>query len=643
MRITKLELYGVPIDNTYKNVFDGWASSNESTYVCMRNYATKLGIYPSQEKYSGDIKSVKISDGIAKITVRGNYFDVKQYNYALVYEGNERVTAFFVTNCVSENDGENSASTLTLEYDVWANNYPLINANSGGNTLCTVKEGHIDRFATAVYNGALRFSKIDLPIPRISPSMTKKPRLPFAPTLETDYGTISNATIPIPVWYVFAMDEEINVTGEGRVVTFDEAFYYVFFPAFAITATNVKPLLVSTKSTNASTSHILGTVTDGQHIWNIKDILTSAGATHTYYCGLTASPPFNYSVKYIEGRPTSEYPYSFWISVDEPANIVNIGNTAVTNIPVLFKQYTSEYTELYQSKDYITDEIAIRYNLDKSIPINKVKQNSFDCEIPYNYYPYKYQSANFGDKEINLVMPTTSTRWEVYAKNTGFGTECRVRRFNFDNEETYEFFGVNRNFGVPLSVDKLSEFFRDNGARFLVSNISKGASLFAGIAKKNVGAAISGTGGLLNNVATVSDLSEQRDTFLIPSQFDNLSTRILDTLYVYDNECIEDENLTADLFVTHANGYIINQRMNFLIQHRAFFEYKRSDDVRFTYIRNINERRKLEEIFSNGVRFWHINNFNKTTNNLYRVKNLDTEVLNAEIWLLSGNYISWED
>ena len=116
-----VEFFKVPFDNSYKKVFDINSFKGDIRLEKVFHNEVLLkssSVFKIQEPSVANIK--RYNNNII-LTIRDNYFSMRNYNYIALYY-DEEYYFYFITDIVSENDNPvNPSVTITGEWDCWHN------------------------------------------------------------------------------------------------------------------------------------------------------------------------------------------------------------------------------------------------------------------------------------------------------------------------------------------------------------------------------------------------------------------------------------------------------------------------------------------------------------------------------------------
>lgn len=673
MRLRNFHLYKLPIDNTYENVFDGWGHDSPTTQTAMISYGTTLrdlydtdGIITDQITTAVYNKSVKISNGVSTITLPLSYEFVRNYNYIIInlsdvfsdtypyYSLN--IQAFFITSVVSENDSEiNPSCTVTIEYDVWANNYyNLLHEN---NNKCNIEEGHINRISE-IQNSSVKMRTIPITGNRSEPTTYTT----YASFVKDDDNLPSKNNFRM-LWVAIELDDDANFSiykpasnsyaevAEVNAKTDYGIFRYLFVPYRWVKDDGeaVSSFIQYTYSTGAIYPETI------KHITDIYDGIEDL-RTHIKNLYFTYTPPFDFKCYDFNTAP--------FVVIESSSAKTLVGHLGSS--PSAVSVYGGfVYTEIVEKKHFTTDDIKLnRDTLGVQYFIQEYSQNTgaVNSEIPYNNYPYCYASANIGSSKLPLYSYYTFSKVELEITPFVYGNNINAKYLIGDNVVDVNNTTIENNGYIPFTYELSQEYWRQNGAKIGYSLLSSGikdlALLFAGMSTSSIGQTEalvpSGTYSNAFNPQTVvnfgqtsgdfitqarnlkltmADLKNSRDTVNNYQSTGQLNYFRLDRPLVSVTNIVLTEDFLVDYYSTLSRGYIYSRFGNAIENSRMSFDFVKSSNFRAISITNIKERNTIERILYLGVRKWHINNF---TNDIYtqgqkeRLTKLDYTVINPE-------------
>ena len=156
MIVNQIYLLKTPLDSNYNNIID---FNSTNSYEDMKKIYRDVLIDSYGDYYEGFPyilldnfnRSIKINNKTSNITLPYNYREIREYNYLIIKSGSEYYF-FFILSLISENDGGNSSCTISIKWDVWANNLDNIYESEIGsvynklNDYNLIEQKHFNRF-----------------------------------------------------------------------------------------------------------------------------------------------------------------------------------------------------------------------------------------------------------------------------------------------------------------------------------------------------------------------------------------------------------------------------------------------------------------------------------------------------------------
>ena len=656
MRLRNFYLFKLPIDNTYDNVFDGWATKEMggSNPIAFSYYIDDLiRLYPNYTSPDQLNRSVKITNGVSSITLPIRYDFAKDFNYCILnttYTNAEgQYTAFFITSVTSENDSDNNPScALTVEYDVWANNYPrlvLDNYNRNG----YISEGHIHRFVETQQTSDNTYTF------RTTNSFGVRSQPPYI-------DSIVNNTKAKMLWLVYEWNVDYitaNSVDYGNIPSYGQ-FVYTFAPWRIV------------EEDGFLTANFRGYPTNtAEYASMIPPATIAKGNPYLANLYLTYFPPFYFEV-YDDGQDDgtgSNVPIRFRV-IDSDITYADSFNIPTSTGHVTVNTDSIIVTRVRNVLE--TVDPSIKFGNYNKISISSIFENAPKSEIPYNNFPYKYQYGEFQGKRIDFVNGFTFPDYEITTTPMVLGQVFKFKNLTL-NGATRKLSNIplQQIGGLPFSVDRLSQYMANNAfgafARVFTGSYSpavntvssysdveeythrayegrkivdKFSETFKKSGTKSV-TKLGSFGGIAMNAvqlgAEMYSMARQPDEVKNASSFSQLMYFTLDRPIIHTVTTPTSEMLLNDFYLTLSNGYLLERYDDVISNYRTVFDYVRASDFNAVTIIPQFERQRVEQIIANGVRKWHIQNFDNpfySADQQNKIKSLDTRVLNPEPFLI---------
>lgn len=648
MRVESAQLYSLPIDNTYNNVFDYGAiteSTPEHYYIQSIAYAFQR-IYGYYEIPFQDVRAFNISQDTASIVLNLPIETVKKYNYITFWTPALDVMYFFITNVSSTNS---NTTRCTIEFDVWTNNlYKLYTANYPKKQFCyrkTMKRFYIDTDG------------------KLQEVIQQMPAEGEPDEIRTNFSAISQGTQKYNVlWARYSIDRCYKLDSNSELTTSENVsdkygtFIYVFFPIEVYDFNGTKPYknrIVGTCINEKLNEEVAFYDSDVATAFNVSNEAFVYNSANIAKIDLTFNPPFDYTC-----NRGDDGHFTVSLSGIKCNSLFICSKDAIQDhTKLIFNERQNETTWvgvpcLYgQMKDTIITQTQYNRSYNKTT-IPSLKQFTVDAderviEEPFfNFYPFSYYSLLVDGKIYNITGVTNDSyfRYKLvgYGEGTQFGLEITDKGVAITDIDYLRI--IVPNGSLPLWQEKYDTYMRENGESFrigvlsnLLSNINDGTKISGSFGKiqansnvtdivpyagagalggpVGIGVAVSAKA-VLNSAmtvakmnATIKDLKNARDNITLPSTFANISGFQQDRVLVIDNKYKVTNNIYNILNTVVLEGWNISRDEYFFTPTRVFFDYVQTDNVQLPCIYNIPDRIKLQNIFNNGVRMWHLENF----------------------------------
>lgn len=629
MIIKSITLFNVPIDNTYKNVFDNGDFSTAGNVYDDFLYA----MFPYRAVASEIEKAVKVVNNDCLLTIYLKYEVATLYNYARIIDGENKIKYFFITGYVSQNDGARASCSINLEFDVWHNHLSDLQTESNFD----------ENFITRRHD--VRFTNYTSNIERVYNCEPENISSPKQLTVEHD---INGGKYRV-LWLAIRSDGSIeNSSGYGRGVVSNQSATPIFYAPLVLFDTSGNPL---------------------QSFYITDGIKTIYGPTNLYNLYTLDKTQF------LSAWLTYYSPFNYTIS----DNTISIENTHAH----LFCPQDSKSTPL-DSERYLIGgpgyEIANAYtrlslslsgygyfSILKSDPefanISSTETAAYSpAESKFYTFPFNYSKIVMRDFEY-ILRNVGNIHDTVMYIDMKAKTEPTITFFAHNKNITKATFIKNPSQAI-LSSSKLDEFLRNSSESAytgLFLSMIKGAIAGVGVgavggpAAGIIGAAGSIVGSAITFSAQLNDLEKQQDNFSIPSYIANNDTYYQDNVFQYDVIMYDEYEIKTLLSLFQKQGYTINAIQSIRKNNRYWFDYVQTQECYLPFISTLLDRKQIETIYDNGVTKWHINkvgstlialdNFDYTRNNPERtIKTTPTVgTLNKVIGVsISNNILTWD-
>lgn len=649
------ELYTLPIDNTYTNVFDWNITDTENIGTQIQNSLTAHYQYFRINMLS--TRSIKNRSENATITIPIAFEECRKYNYVCLATFDGAVPTkqlfYFITEWISENDSQSAPSTtLQLQYDVWTNNYKYLaqnNYNHIQHTSCR----HIQRYSKTQNNDytitdnfirtkegepdSNSYSYSVDPTTKLANRRVAWLRITLKPVGNSAYAPSYDGITTFPSFIYYNNIKQYNYYS-----------WQIFKPLYVVEEGNKKSnLRLRYKGKYVSTD---GSIKDWDN-WQLLDAsatnMLDIAEEYISVIDITFHPPFQYNLNIDNVEGESIYSIkadsfgSFVLLVNSDGSARIVSRRALAGYTVYNKSYENIYNKEFNTDTYTRDElISINENFD------------YSKEPFYLFYPFNYDFILIGDKKIPLDFITTggnvSIRAVPHATCTKIYLDIKDRMFDYLKDKNL--ITVSSNGSIPFSVNSLSEYLASNNSRFntefTIKNLSTMYSTFStavydtiqlgygNIDKiESLAPNIIGMGKyMMRRNAYIKDLSSSPELESIPSALAENSEFIQDNILIYHNNVnASTNNFKSICEKIKKFGYNIDRDSDIISNTRLLFDYVKTDDCTLPTIPNTYDRKQLEGIFDSGVRRWHIENFNQYGTYKEQAENLNYNLTNPDI------------
>ena len=666
MKITKVTLYKLPINNTYENVLDFAQTNNVTKYMYAASISSiftdfYLAYEHSTEQHkhiNGNRKEVVTLDYQSETSTATIY----NYNYAIIEIDEQEPLFYFITDFKINNSLNNV--TIYLEWDSWGNNIDNIcNNTHTGHVIRRVD----NRPDSITYNGDNIQVKYNNKNIRETNIDTGKKMTKIVDNMLSNASTyvLYNNRRYIVLWQRRFLDSDTDLYTNKSATGNTETDYIRNEQEGAIP--NLYPIRVIYIPV-ALVDYETREISKDIQYWRFLSSYSSSGYSERLplqYAGivdpftkwhtgvsiinvdLTFSSPFRgfTQIKNVDGFLTFEpqNPLDNCIGYYLDNNIRIYGVTSIKNIPnsVIFGGNTPTEINVQYIKTFSKSELSTIYE--------STDDNISAIINPHiNLYPYKYYSLLAGTKKIDLtggedIHTYYYKPYNFNKLNTMLKVATNVNYSDINSVTDYEY--INNNGTVIFSTDSLAEFLRANAVSLQVSGgIATmtsllgiiGAGLTGGATAGLIagGAALSGVSKLANIGATIADVDNQRDHYRNTENIGTNDTEFQDSIVVTQTEQMNYIDKMRHLKNIIEFGIMRDIESRPLSAMNANYDYVIADDVTLRGVTNIEDNRIISNRISRGLRTWHLDtcNINALLTNLSKKYcNLTLELYNFMI------------
>lgn len=616
-RIDYVRFFKVPFDNTYKNVYNFQSTDSTEIYAWLESNFSGLGwdIYNATKGIT-----VKVTNGRCTLSYTDSgvatagvvsWYQIKNYNYCALRYKTATSTFYqfyFVTGYSTLNQGSAPTTNISLEYDVWTNNFATLSALTDDFTQV---QGHI----LDVQKTSLIYHKY------ISESM---------PELRTKYERINNGKrilwlklkLRSSYWYYVKND---NSWVKTQV-------------ASANASCSQMPIVYAPVGVYDSKSQVFDDIEYTLYDKNSNSVpikkldfqLAQTGditsAEFTFY------PPFAYTLT----PGTTNYTL----------------DTESVQIRSIWAKYTSEGSDSYQS---LTGYSVVTGNSTLHQPVYSAKTQvativpKFTTSVQYaasgdynpatigiTSYPNDYYEVQTGGAKYKIVPPQDTISTKVFVYVIDEYVAFSVAYYGKNDTLIYE----SRRIPLPncgyltIVSDSESLFYRNQGnqltarqqnasTQYQVETLRQYAKLTTaavGIAAgSGAGVALAGST-ILSQYGTEKSLEMQNNTI---NAIRADAANYLDSATNINNDALlalcEQNQVIVNHYSPVVSDYDYEKaKLNIYKYGRAtnvasnindlphkIFNYKRFSDYELPSIYNIQERNEIISILKSGVTIWN--------------------------------------
>lgn len=573
MKITSITLYKTPLDDSYRNVFD--FGSYETTGNIYKQFLDLT--FPKKLISLTSVKSVKVTNGNCAFTLFAEYAEMREYNYVCINSN----SFYFITDYVSQNDGNRASVGIILKWDAWANNLSAL-SDAGNFDTNVIERRHTERFYSDNSGNAVR--QYNTVAEGDSPNHIVK-----------DISSVN-----MVLWQAFRFDSDVLIKNSS-----DSLFRYKGLIGTQAEKTPVTFNPVFTYNTRTKTLTRISKV-NGE-IKNYADIYSSTlKSSHILSSWFTFLAPIQ-AVVTADGEITinNSVLTSVYLYATEGSSQVQIGGTSDKFMSV------QDGIEWWKNQPYPTD---VYFRRTKGSIAPAITTDYFARNIPavrnaeskLYTYPYNYTKFKIRDKEHINVNTDRYEDFEVILDARDKTTPIlRFTEFgNTDNTPVY----------VPIpsqniiSVDQLDLFNRNNGES-AYTNLGLGivSKVLTGTSTGNAGMIASGATDLIGFYANQTDLKNRQDNYSVPSFIASDDIQYQDFPFILSCEMYDEAEIQTITTRWHRYGYKINKRGSVRENTRIDFDYVKTIDCNLPFITNIRDKDDIESAYDNGITRWHIN------------------------------------
>lgn len=628
--ISEITFFKVPFDNSYRNVYT-FPSGKQTGSNINQEFVT---YFPNTVWNISVEHPVVLKETNGKIILSATYnvIDIKDYNYCsikyhkITQDGESDYWKFyFITGYSSMNQGINSTTELSLEYDCWLNNLQDILSDTEKHTMV---QGHI--------------KDVDY-MARLGSTTVPKQIMSSAPDVKTTFTIYNKTRRHMILWVKLTLGVKklfvADVTGTS--ITFSEETVRSVLPADSQLPIVYFPLAVFDTGTRLyeTTQYKIRVHNPNETvdllIPNFNLSLDNSGTIIN--AELTFYPPFNYylldNTNIFElDKDESLQSKEFFVKEDKNSPLVRAFITADTGLASVISAQNIIRTP---RQLYFVEQIRLP------------TISGYDYlggALPQKYqYPFHYYEIEINGEKRKIIPPESTDYFEVIIFILGESVEHYIDYYNRSKMRIYREKPVPIYVmgSIPVEANPESIFYRNQGNQFLAQqeaistrynvsstkNIINGAigigTTLAGVAAKKPSMVMGGISSIIGSGMSqysastekniqnqmfetkIEDLSNMPISLNFMSNNGLVSLSFQNALMIYEHTAVENTSYTSALREIYRYGVSTNISDSLQEIPHNIFNYKQYLDFFAPYIKNLNERNVVEAILYNGVTIWN--------------------------------------
>lgn len=676
MTISKITLYKLPIDNTYKNVFDFNNLPPSKMSLVSKIHAlfhtTSLEIYSDLQL---EKKKVLNMNKQISVTIDTNFIegspDIYNYNYAIIearrYDGELLISYFyfyFLTNFKINNIIDNNYNiTLHLEWDSWSNNigktdqmYSEVYCERRHLDISTISEtggGNI-RYETYTLTNALEKVPLHKQIDELITSYLSNHVTfldgKFTPLKILWQRVLLDNELPTDTLLTYKKNGDVmgGFTNEKEgIIPALNPLICVYIPVAVINTCTRKIVpdfqlyagyayeLESESVSLVPAAYLQYTVNKKLINFNVKSVFFET-SSHIVNSDLTFHCPFPESMITFDtvnaivifGTPSNPMDEIMGLLKTSFSNgILCFSHSPYAKVypPEMFKSVDIPCTSYYD-KTFTKSELISAYN-----SIDDIEKEKFVPQL--HMYPYNYYLLVCGDKQFELSGYKTTEYYNlIYSAINRLNVAINCAPKEEDIDKHFEFIYANNVGNLVYSIDSFDQYMRENSGKITAQSIASLIGIIGGALSSGTVAGVAGIAGGIVGLAKTGggmyDADKAQDFYKNVSEFAINDVEYQDDIFVVKCEIQDAEDRKR--IVRNLNNYgipykgLTNLSSNFMTN----FDYIKTVDCEIPSITNIEDRRIIESAFNSGITRWHID-----TCNSIEIKRLSKQFCNLPLSL----------
>lgn len=620
----------IPFDNTYKNVpyFEYTSTSQIANYykTYFTGFKWKIPTLNISLRETNGKTILNYGYGTdTDLTLQGRI--IKDYNYCILgykLPTSENLTYifYFITGYTTLNQGMHPSTELQLQYDVWTNNFASIYNNSVKfpltkatlNTYFTYNNNkYIDNnFSCKQVQTIFKINPYTKnPSPSNPDPLLAEPKLLW---LKVTLDTQSHACIKNDGDEAWTSAENVGVLASAAQLP------VIYVPIAVLTPDGL--------DFESDIYTIKGFYNRSiQNSTTLSNINFKLDGTHIVDAAVTAYPPF--IVDYED--------YTF--TIYNRFNFSQFSYVNGSNYPVSFidaGDQTKYYAVFSKERDYMINwEQEFTYTTKIYVPqVNRfsgtiltddeILDSSSSIKSPYN----TYLKLDICGTQYSIIPPPKCLYYRIRVKHVESATYIYVAYYNYLDSiiSRSPYMRIDEVGRIPVVADSLSVFMRNNGNTYAASSYAIGARGFTNAMNKLAGIGMSVAGSVsgalqLNQAlldtelsqralnAKIQDVDNQRDN-IQPVSNNSIDNIFRNQVIIYQIYAKSDANDTLQLaYDEHYYGVNCNKYAAINEIYKRYFDYKQFASVSIPSIHNIDERKMVEKILTDGTTYWYCDYF----------------------------------
>lgn len=634
MQIEKIELYKLPIDNEYKNVYlfdNNSLMTKENLYYYIDTIfgSSSYTIYSEgieqKTRCINENKRTQITFNHKVSTTSKSLEDVYNYNYAIIHFDytNSKPLFYFIEDFrVNNSVNFDPNITIFLQWDAFSNNIEQFSNNITVDVQRQIVDGFIKTDINEpekIYPLAYNTNEFEVPL------HTRRYR---ERAFQNSY-TSSKLSV---LYQRCFWDNDAPVKLRSGALA-----GITCIPSIAPLKVTYHPIAVVDRVTGKVIPQITTYIAQYQEESSTINVsvdleyakngrVITPDVTFLLFSDLTFQAPFRPTFDIDDGN----YPPLFTMSANT-YGYVDLGFSGDQFHRNLFGfvscSYSREISKIVLDDEYIIDTLSELYSFDR---LSNIK-NIIDQNSRLMTYPYEYKQITIGQQIYPLIpeftepsmisSQTRKARTQININNkNSIVSKIKIKNYGKSEEEMEQVFDNNvymifRNYGQCVVVqNRLEHFLRENessvNTNMALSSIRGALSALSAAQSQNIIGTVSGFVGAMapsmQLEAKIEDINRSQDIITIPvsNAADDLTRQ--DNIMFQKVQISDYRNKERLARFFHAYGINIDAFSTLILRSRKNFGFTSTKNVSLTNITNIEDRKILENAFNRGIRYYYI-------------------------------------